>query len=340
MNGEAAESASPEQQPAGADDLIRAASAWAQDALSALHDEADHRAAVAGPMAVELLGKAALWRTNPLLVLAPELLKDPASVVKIASHPDLRGPRMRTIYLAEVLKRIAILLSGLPLDQTQQDRLCDVRNGGAHAGLPSSSRQVVEDSLSVVDVLIVHLGVDADAFYGDLSGTAAALRASYRNAIEAHVQLESVMGAWVALQKLKKSLGDEDFEDLCRRRQAATDDDLDPEHFGSGFFRTAYQCPACSEEGRLFGWVEVDDRVDYDHEKIGPGEYEPIPYVYWVPSLIPDAFACNVCKLVLRSAAELAAADLPDTGFEVSEDALGPDFDAAEVASAASGWRD
>jgi len=90
----------------------------------------------------------------------------------------------------------------------------------------------------------------------------------------------------------------------------------------------------------LFGRVEVDDRVDFDHEKIGPGEYEAIPNVYWVPSLIPDAFACNVCKLVLRSAAELAAADLPDTGFEVSENALGPDFDASEAASAASGWRD
>jgi hypothetical protein len=36
------------------------------------------------------------------------------------------------------------------------------------------------------------------------------------------------MGAWVALQKLRKSLGDADFEDLCRRRQVATDDDLDP----------------------------------------------------------------------------------------------------------------
>lgn len=332
--------ANPAQSPAGADDLVRAASAWAQDALSALHDEADHRAAVAGPMAVELLGKAALWRTNPLLVLAPELLKDPASVIKIASDPDLRGQRMKTIYLAEVLKRIAILLSGLPLDQTQQDRLCDVRNGGAHAGLPAPSRQVMEDSLGVLDVLIAHLGIDADEFYGDLSGTAAALRASYRDAIETHVQLDSVMGAWVALQKLKKSLGDADFVDLCRRRQAATDDDLDPEDFGSGFLRIAYECPACSEEGRLFGWVEVDDRIDHDDEKVGLGEYEAIPYVIWVPSLIPEAFACNVCKLVLRSAAELAAADLPDTGFEVSEDALGPDFDAAEAASAAYGSRD
>ena len=81
-------------------------------------------------MAVELLGKAALWRTNPLLVLAPEVVKDSASIVKLASGPDLRAPRMKTIYLAEVLKRIAILLSGLPLDQAQQDRLCDVRNGG------------------------------------------------------------------------------------------------------------------------------------------------------------------------------------------------------------------
>jgi hypothetical protein len=288
---------------------------------------------------VELLGKAALWRTNPLLVLAPELLKDPASVVKIASDPDLRGPRMKTIYLAEVLKRVAILLSGLPLDQTQQDRLCDIRNGGAHAGLPGPSRQVLEDSLSVLDALVAHLDLDAGEFYGDLSGTAASLRASHRDAIEARVQMD-IIGAWVALQALKKSLGDAEFDDLCRRRYEATDDDLDPEDFGSGFFRTAYECPACSEEGRLFGWIEVDDRVDYDHEKVGPGEYESIPYVYWVPNLIPDAFACNVCKLVLRSAVELAAAGLPDIAFEVSEDSVGPDFDVAEAASAGSGWRD
>lgn len=340
MSGEEPGSATPKQQPAGADDLIRAASAWAQDALAAIHDGTDHRAAVAGPMAVELLGKAALWRMNPLLVLAPELLKDPATVVRIASDPDLRGPRMKTLYLAEVLKRIAIVLSGLPLDQTKQDRLCDVRNGGAHAGLPGPSRQVVEDCLSVLDVLIAHLGLDSEAFYGDLSGTAAGLRVSYHDAIDAHVQLESVMGAWVALQKLKRSLGDAEFEDLCARRQAATDHDLNPESFGSDLFRTAYECPACSDEGRLFGWVEVDDRVDYDHEEIGSGQYEAVPYVFRVPSLIPEAFACNVCKLVLRSAAELAAAGLLDTGFEVSEDALGPDFDVSEVASVASGWRD
>ena len=269
-------------------------------------------------------------------MIAPELLKDPASVVKIAAEPDLRGQRMKTIYLSEVLKRIAIMLGGLPLDQKTQDRLCDIRNGGAHAGLLGPSRHVIEDSLRVLDVLIAHLGLHADEFYGDLASTATGLRARYRDAIDAHVQLESVMGAWVALQKLRKSLGDAKIEDLCRRRYEATDDDLDPEDFGSGFFRMAYECPACSEEGRLFGWVKVDDRVDYDHEKVGPGQYEAIPYVIVVPSLVPEAFACNVCKLVLRSAVELAAADLPDTGFEVSEDALGPDFDAA----AGSGWRD
>ncbi|WP_292604269.1 hypothetical protein [Nocardioides sp. REDSEA-S30_B4] len=329
-----------EQEPAAASDLIRAASAWAQDALSAIHDEADHRAAVAGPMAVELLGKAVLWRTNPLLVVAPELLKDSASVVKIAGDPDLRGQRMKTIYLAEVLKRIAILLGGLPLDQKKQDRLCDTRNGGAHAGLPGPSRQALEDSLSVLDALLAYLDMDPDEFYGDLASTAAGLRAEYRDAIDAHVQLESVMGAWVALQKLRKSLGDAEFEDLCRRRYEATDEDLAPENFGAGFFRTPYACPACSEEGRLFGSVEVDDRVEYDHEKVGPGDYEAVPYVSLVPSLIPEVFACNVCKLVLRSAAELAAADLPDTRFEVSEGALGPDFDAAEAAASESGWRD
>lgn len=284
-------------------------------------------------MAVELLGKAALWRTNPLLVLAPELLKDPATVVRIASDPDLRGPRMRTIYLAEVLKRIAILLSGLPLDQGKQDRLCDVRNGGAHAGLPGPSRQIMEDCLSVLDFLISHLGLHYEEFYGDLSGTAAGLRASYHDAVDAHVQLQSVMGAWVVLQKLKRSLGDAEFEDLCARRQAATDYDLTPENFGSDLFRTPYECPACSEEGRLFGWVEVDDQIDYDYEKIGPGQYETVPHVVRVPSLIPEVFACNVCKLVLRAAAELAAAGLPDAGFEVSEDALGPDFDLADAVS-------
>ena len=246
---------------------------------------------------------------------------------------------MRTIYLGEVLKRVAILLSSLPIDSRQQDRLCDGRNGGAHAGLLGPSRQVVEDCLSVLDVLIAHLDMDPEEFYGDLSGTAATLRTSYRDAIEARVQLE-IVGAWVGLQALKTNLGEDDFEVLRDRRYAATDDDLDPEVFGSGFYRTAHECPACSAEGRLFGRVEVDDRADFDHEKIGPGEYEAVPYVYWVPSLTPDAFACNVCKLVLRSTAELSAAHLPDHAFQVSEESLGPDFDASEAASSAYGWRD
>src|SRR5581483_2265161 len=133
----------------------------------------------AGPMAVELLGKAALWRMNPLLVLAPELLKDAAFAVKVAADPDLRGQRMKTIYLADVLTRIAVMLGGLPLDKKKLDRLCDVRNGGAHAGLSGPSRQVVEDSVTVLDVLIAHLGLDADRVYGDHAATAAGLRATY-----------------------------------------------------------------------------------------------------------------------------------------------------------------
>ena len=328
-----------EYSPSGYDELVRAASAWAQDALAAVHGGNDHRAAVAAPMAVELLGKAALWRVNPLLVVATELVKDSASIVKLASAPDLRAPKMRTIYLGEVLKRVAIMLNSLPIDSRQQDRLCDVRNGGAHAGLLGPSRQVVEDSLSVLDVLIAHLDMDPEAFYGDLSGTAATLRTSYRDAIEARVQLE-IVGAWVGLQTLRSSLSEGDFEVLRDRRNAGTDDDLDPEVFGSGFYRTAYECPACSAEGRLFGRVEVDDRVDFDHEKVGAGEYEAIPHVYWVPSLTPEAFACNVCKLLLRSPAELDAARLPASAFEVAEESIGPDFDASEVASETYGWRD
>lgn len=323
----------------GFEELVRAASAWAQDALAAIHGGNDHRAAVAGPMAVELLGKAALWQVNPLLVVATELVKDSASIVKLASSPDLRAPKMRTIYLGEVLKRVAILLNSLPIDSKQQDRLCDVRNGGAHAGLLAPSRQVVVDSLSVLDVLIARLDIAPGTFFGNLSETAATLRASYRDAIEARVQLE-IVGAWVGLQALRGNLSEGDYEVLRDRRYAATDDDLDPEVFGSGFYRTAYECPACSAEGRLFGRVEVDDHIEFEQEKVGSHEYESTPYVSWIPSLIPDAFACNVCKLVLRSTAELAAAGLPDSTFEVSEDALGPDFDASAIGSMDYGWRD
>lgn len=290
-------------------------------------------------MAVELLGKAALWRLNPLLVVATELIKDSASIVRLASSPDLRAPKMRTIYLGEVLKRVAILLNSLPIDSRQQDRLCDVRNGGAHAGLLGPSRQVVEDSLSVLDVLMVHLDLDPEAFYGDLSGTAATLRASYRDAIEARVQLE-IVGAWVGLQTLRSNLTEVDFEVLWDRRNAATDDDLDPRAFGPGFYRTAHACPACSAKGRLFGRVEVEDRLDLDHRKVEVGEYEAIPHVYRVPSLTPGAFACNVCKLILRSPAELDAAGLPAIAFEVTEESVGPDFDASDVAPEMYGRRD
>ena len=97
-------------QVAGAADLVKSARAWCGSALDFWIEAEPQKTALLAPLAVELLAKAALWKTNPAL-LVPLTPESEASLFALSTRPDLSSPILRTIGLAQALARLDRLLS-------------------------------------------------------------------------------------------------------------------------------------------------------------------------------------------------------------------------------------
>ena len=82
--------------------MFTSASASMQEALAAWIDDDHRKIAMNAPLAVELLGKAALWRESPTLLL-PLTNNAEGSLFILAQKPDLTTTGLRTIGLAVVL---------------------------------------------------------------------------------------------------------------------------------------------------------------------------------------------------------------------------------------------
>jgi hypothetical protein len=78
--------------------LIAGAERWIGEALDAWSEGDQPKVTLMAPMAVELLGKAALWRENPVLLVQ---LNDQheTSLVLLATHPDLATKGVKTVGL-------------------------------------------------------------------------------------------------------------------------------------------------------------------------------------------------------------------------------------------------
>ncbi len=136
--------------------LLRPASRWIQDALTAWADNDYGKVSLAAPLAVELLGKAVLWNASPAL-LVPLQADAEASLFILAERPDLDAPKLRTIGLKIVLGRLETLLGGLHIDGKQRTRMVDTRNGAMHIGSAEQSRFVLIDALTLSVPLLARL---------------------------------------------------------------------------------------------------------------------------------------------------------------------------------------
>lgn len=294
-------------------------------------------------MAVELLGKAALWRLNPVL-LVPLETRQEAALVDLATDPSLESPSLRTIGLRVALGRLTRVHGDLPVPIKRQDRLVHCRNGSLHVGtLPVSgdngaevtARQVLADSLALCEVFLSRLERSTSDFYGDRLGVAQDILREQRSDIE-HRVARRVSQARERCEAWRDHVDDEGvWLTSVGELEAAAPDTIRPEDFGLEMGAVTYKCPACDSDGRLLGRIDVDGDVDVEGGPDGP-EY----YSFWRIHFYPRAFACNVCKLSLLSAQELVAAGLSAEDRELHEDDLGDDFSAAEWAEGLHGLRD
>jgi hypothetical protein len=319
--------------------LVNSAAGWMDDALNAWAADDYAKVAVLAPLAVEHLGKAVLWRENPVLIV-PLTADAENSLFSLATKPDLASPKLRTVGLATLLRRLEQLLGGLPIDQKQRARMVEIRNGAMHVGLPTQSRHVLVDSLAVCGVLLECLGEDSRAFYGDHHANVLALLDEKRTEV-GHRVAAKLARARHHLRELEQRLGDAVFKETIDRLEELAADVLDPDDFGSGLWAVDAECPGCGSKGRLFGPVDADPELDYDVEPLGNGQYESYPVgVAWSVTLFPQAFACNVCRLTLHGSQELSEGRLPASRHEVSPGDLGDDFDPDQFAESQYGLSD
>lgn len=307
--------------------LVRSAAGWMKDALNAWAVDDYGKVAALAPLAVEHLGKAVLWRANPVLVV-PLKEDAEASLYSLATQPDLTYPKLKTVGLAVLLRRLEQMLGSLPIDGKQRTRMVEVRNGAMHVGLPAQSRHILQDCLAVCGVLLNHLGRDPRAFYGpDHYASVVRLLDAKRSEV-GHRVAAKFAKARRQVRELSERLDNELFMATMSQLEQSAAHALDPGDFGSDLWGVDAKCPQCKLKGRLFGRVDVDPDVDYDVEPLGNGEYDSHPVIAgWLVELSPQAFACNVCRLTLHGPEELAEAKFPANRHKISLEDLGEDFD-------------
>lgn len=315
---------------AGSDDsLVRAATKWMDESLIAWANDDYVKVAALAPLAVELLGKAVLWRANPAL-LVPLNSNAEASLFALCRTPALDSPKLRTVGLREVLERLERLLGALGVEKPKRRALTDVRNGAMHVGSPAQSRDVLVDCVTLVNQLLAELGIAAETFYGSRHRSATTLLDQKRSEV-GHRVAAKMASARHRLSELEERLGAEIFQEATTRLEAEAELEREPSTLERGSI--AQPCPECSSKARLYGAVDLSPEVDFDVEPVGDGQYESyVSGTWWEVSFAPRAFDCPVCQLTLIGTDQLVEAGLPASRQAIESEALGEDFDPDEFA--------
>lgn len=333
--------AAPEARATSERLLLVGAKRWIREAVDAWTEDDQAKVALVAPIGVELLGKATLWRENPVL-LVPLSDRHEASLFLLATRSDLAIKGVKTIGLQTVINRLIKLLGDLPVVKERQARMVDVRNGATHVGTGNESRYVLLDCLAVVGVLLERLGIEPEEFFGSHVGTVDALLDERKTEISRQVAVKMAK-ARARVTRLEEILGEAAFrkaaDELEEQRWS-----LDSNDFVPGGGGVEINCPACGSKARLFGDLDAREEADYDRVAVGDGEHLTTVDPYWQVNLRPETFFCMVCKLQLHGTQELAEAGLPSRQFDVDDDEdLGPDFDIGEYVRDMYGdylWRD
>jgi len=305
--------------------LLLSSSSWMDDAMRAWANGNYDKVALIAPLALEHLGKAVLWRRNPVL-LTPLGDNAEASLMSLATAPSLASPKLRTIGLKQVLERVETVIDGLAIVQGDKMRLVNVRNGATHVGAADASRDVLLDALTLTQTMLADLGVDPATYFGQHSRDVTALLDAKRTEV-GHRVLAKRAKARQRIDQLTENLAEAGYMEAAVRLEEQRDFLVSPADFGHSLEAIDVNCPECGSIAKEFGTVDASPEVDFDVEPLGGGQYEPVPIPYWEISFTPQSFACVVCQLSLTGQAELTEARLDTETRVVQEDELGDGFD-------------
>lgn len=308
------------------DALVASASRWMGRALTGWADDDPETVGLLAPIAVEHLGKAALWARNPAL-LVPLANNAESSLHILAGSPSITHPKLRTIGLAVLLDRLERCMDAFPLSNQEKKFLADTRNGAVHVAAKAQSTQIICEALRMCAALVEDLGLEPHSFFGDQHDNVLGILDEQQSEIAARVLVKKAR-AQKRMAELEDKLDGAVFAELTARLEATA-----REAFDSWITEADidHPCPVCGSQGRLGGFLDVVGDVDWDVEKVGD-TYESYPVGFWELHFTPMGFGCNVCRLELDRHDELASAGLPSRVYALDRNALDDDFDIDDYA--------
>jgi hypothetical protein len=246
-------------------------------------------------LALELLGKAALARVSPVLVVAPS--EEGASLLAAAGL--LPDRQMQTIGASTVFERCAKVFR--PFNASEARKIAGNRNEWLHTGvagftkLPESAFWPVFWAQAAILVLAQDKEI-SDFVGDDRVDQVHAQLARNKQHIEHRVE--------VLIGRAKQQL------DLVRSGNA-------PERIAAAYksprilwaglrYSTETPCPACGGVGTLEGDQDAGHELHY--EQLSEDDWD----VHAEVTVLSDYFSCPTCHLVLDGAELLQAAEVPE----------------------------
>ncbi|WP_141658670.1 hypothetical protein [Carbonactinospora thermoautotrophica] len=284
--------------------LYAGARKFAHSALHAYADEDWDVFVLHAGTSLELLGKAALVKRSPVLLV--ELgTKDISSLAHLCGVRTT--PRPRTIGLAEVLNHLTKLGVNLRAADADLKLLVDLRNGVVHAGGGSEGSHLLVAYTTAVEALIVDLAEDRKKFWDAYLRMIDTALSDAANEVAHRVQVK-LEAARVNFNKkflsLPEPVRNGALAFLIAGQIASGQEQDDVEEV---------QCPVCTYNARAYGYHRPVSfsNVDYEHDEV----YEE----GWVEFEV-HSIECSFCGLKLEGAAELEVAGI-DSVIETDRDA-------------------
>ncbi len=293
--------------------LLSGAAAFAQSGLRARLEGDSMVYLLHASTALELLAKAFLASLHGSLIAAPDfdsLLHGCGQ----SRHARTPPSRMRTITMADALKRVGQILPAIENLQPSLKLLADVRNGVVHAGRlePGAEDAALVPFIKACDHLLLSVpGGDRARIWGELVSIVDARLSDSAKAAEL-VVADALASARLAFDTRYASLDDAVRDGVLSSIENSYD--------VTKYEEDVVDCPACGRRSLTHGSYEVDWEADWDVE----GGEGYVAGVYPVVTYSPGYLYCRVCGLELDGEEQLSAAGVP-TSWTL-EDADAADF--------------
>lgn len=254
-------------------------------------------------LALEMLGKAALARVNPLLIATPN--EEGSHLLAASGLIAGDGPVM-TVQAATVFKRCARAFR--PFSASEAILIANNRNAYLHSGAPTFT-PIPESAFWPAywrQAAILVFGQDRDiADFVGADRVEAVERLLALNKQHTEERVEALLGR--ARQQLELVASGNAPERILAALRRTSDLRAGPR------YSTEVACPACGHEGALEGDEEAVHEMRY--EQVAEDDFD----AYVDVRVWADYFSCQHCRLVLDRAELIEAAGI-ETEFEVEGD--------------------